>query len=57
MSEDLRSSVEQTEPRRRIRIVIAALAVGSLCCCASLALAWFYGDSVLEALRPFFQLQ
>ena len=57
MSEDLRSSLEQAGPRRRIRIVIAALAVGSLCCCASLALAWFYGDAALEALRPFFQLQ
>lgn len=57
MSEDLRSSVEPSGPRRRIGIILPALAVGSLCCCASLALAWFYGDSVLEALRPFFQLQ
>jgi hypothetical protein len=57
MSDDLRSSVEPAKPRRRVVLIILAVAGLLLCGCGSLVLAWYFGDSVLETLQQLFQLQ
>jgi len=57
MSEDLRSSVEPAKSRRRVVLIVLALAGLLLCGCGSLVLAWYFGDTVLETLQGFFQLQ
>jgi len=57
MSEDLRSSVEPAGSRRRIWLIVLAVAGLLLCCCGSFVMAWYFGDTVLETLQGFFQLQ
>lgn len=57
MSDDLRSSVEPAKPRRRVVLIVLAVAGLSLCGCGALFLAWNLGDSVLETLQQLFQLQ
>jgi hypothetical protein len=57
MSDDLRSSVEPAKPRRRVVLIVLAVAGLLFCGCGSLVLAWYFGDSVLETLQQLFQLQ